>query len=283
MSILTKASAPVKGTATLFTLDKAALAAVTSVAADAYFSDSANWKSVNLFYHSSVGNQHEVVKFEASQSSPTSKFLVSEQSRDIFEIQKIVIKDFDGGTFEVLRSELTTAESEFDVNVAAPVVPISSSLVSQLSQETQISNITADNSVAQSFEFQTAKTISSIDFYLRKNASFIVDSTIKMEILKTSDLSLVATSDIVSASAITSLSNQDPNAVKFTFSNVALEANVSYFAKISVVSNVDFFSGIIQVLGDTSNPYPYGNAYFFANGSWNNFTGIDYMFEIFGT
>jgi hypothetical protein len=115
MSILTKAAAPVKGSSTLFTLDKAALATVTSVAADAYFSDSANWKSVSLLYHSSVGNQHEIVKFDASQSSPTSKFLVSEQSRDIFEIKEIVIKDFDGGTFKVLRSELTTAESEFDV------------------------------------------------------------------------------------------------------------------------------------------------------------------------
>jgi hypothetical protein len=118
MPILTKAAAPIKGTATLFTLDKTALAAVTSVAADAYFSDSANWKSVNLFYHSLVGNQHEIVKFEASQSSPTSKFLVSDNARDVFEIQKIIIKDFDGGTFEVLRSELTTAE--FDVDVTPP-------------------------------------------------------------------------------------------------------------------------------------------------------------------
>ena len=117
MPILIKAAAPVKGTATLFTLDKAALAAVTSVAADAYFSDSANWKSVSLLYHSSIGNQHEVVKFEASQSSPTSKFLVSEQSRDIFEIKEIVIKDFDGGTFKVLRSELTTAEFDVDLSV----------------------------------------------------------------------------------------------------------------------------------------------------------------------
>jgi hypothetical protein len=122
MTVLTKAAAPIKGTATLFTLDKAALAAVTSVAADAYFSDSANWKSVSLLYHSSIGNQHEVVKFEASQSSPTSKFLVSEQSRDIFEIKEIVIKDFDGGTFKVLRSELTTAEFDVDMTPVA-VIP----------------------------------------------------------------------------------------------------------------------------------------------------------------
>ena len=120
MPILTKAAAPVKGTATLFTLDKAALAAVTSVAADAYFSIQAKWKSIDLVYHSSVGNQNQIVKFNASQSSPTSDFLVSNRARDIFEIQKIVIKDFDGGTFEVLRSELTTAEFDIDFSVVAP-------------------------------------------------------------------------------------------------------------------------------------------------------------------
>lgn len=92
MPILTKAAAPVKGTATLFTLDKAALAAVTSVAADIYFSIQAKWQSVSLIYQSSVGNQHEIIKFDASQSSPTSKFLVSEHARDIFQIQKILIK-----------------------------------------------------------------------------------------------------------------------------------------------------------------------------------------------
>jgi hypothetical protein len=115
MPILTKAVTPVKGSSTLFTLDKAALAAVTSVAADAYYSNSARWKSVNLIYKSSTGSQREVVKFDATLSSPTSKFLVSARAKDIFQIQKIVIKDFDGGTFEVLSSELTT--TEFDVDM----------------------------------------------------------------------------------------------------------------------------------------------------------------------
>ena len=120
MPILTKPSTVTKGTPTLFTLDKAALAAVTSVAADAYFSDSANWKSVSLVYSSSVGKQYEIVKFDATKSSPTYKFLVSEQSRDIFLIKEIIIKDFDNGTFKVLRLELTTAElttAEFDVDM----------------------------------------------------------------------------------------------------------------------------------------------------------------------
>jgi hypothetical protein len=118
MPILTKAAAPVKGSSTLFTLDKAALATVTSVAADAYFSNSVRWKSVNLIYKSSTGSQCEVVKFDATLSSPTSKFLVSARARDIFQIQKIVIKDFDGGEFHVQRSELTTAEFDLDMTLS---------------------------------------------------------------------------------------------------------------------------------------------------------------------
>jgi hypothetical protein len=120
MPILTKAATPVKGTATLFTLDKTALAAVTSVAADIYFSIQAKWESVSLIYHSSVGNQHEIVKFDVTKSSPTSKFSVSARAKDVFQIKKIIIKDFDGGTFEVLRSELTTAEFDIDFSVAPP-------------------------------------------------------------------------------------------------------------------------------------------------------------------
>jgi hypothetical protein len=46
---------------------------------------------------------------------------VSLKAKDVFEIHKIVIKDFDGGTFQVMRSELTTAE--FDVDMGAPVGP----------------------------------------------------------------------------------------------------------------------------------------------------------------
>ena len=118
MAILTKAAAPVKGSSTLFTLDKAALAAVTSVAADAYYSVQTNWGSVSLFYKSSIGNQYNVVRFDANQSSPIAKFSVSARARDLFEIQKIVIKDFDGGEFYVQRSELITAEFDVDMTIS---------------------------------------------------------------------------------------------------------------------------------------------------------------------
>jgi hypothetical protein len=115
MPIITKAGSPVKNSPTVFTLNKADLSAVASVAADIYFSDTANWKDVILVYKSSVGGQSEVLRFNASLASPTSIFQVSSKARDIFQIQKITIKDFDGGSFEIPRSALTTAD--FDVNM----------------------------------------------------------------------------------------------------------------------------------------------------------------------
>lgn len=122
MPIIAKASLPTKGSSTVFTLDKAALAAVASVVADAYYSDSSNWKEVSLVYRSSVGNQSEIVRFDASMVSPTANFAISLRARDVFQIHKIVIKDFDTGIFEVPRSELNI--SEFDVDTT--LVPMNS-------------------------------------------------------------------------------------------------------------------------------------------------------------
>lgn len=120
MSIITKPSSISKNSPAEFILNKTALAAVTSVAADPYYSLSSNWSKVIIQYKSSVGNQKEVLQFDATQSSPTSQFLVSEKARDIFEVQKIVIADFDGGVFLIPRSQLNTAEFDVDMG-AAPV------------------------------------------------------------------------------------------------------------------------------------------------------------------
>jgi hypothetical protein len=119
MPILTKNETPSKGAKAEFQLDKAALAAVTSVAADSYFSDSSNWKSVDMIFKSNPGNQRRTVKFDASQAAPISNFFASARARDVFEIEKIVINDLDGGEFRVNRSELTT--SEFDINMGGPL------------------------------------------------------------------------------------------------------------------------------------------------------------------
>lgn len=102
-----------KNIASTFTLDKAALAALPLVDADLYYKNIANWNVVILSYKSSIGNQTEFVKFDATQSSPSGTFLVSDKARDIFQIYEIIIKDFDGGFFVIPRSQLN--ESDFDV------------------------------------------------------------------------------------------------------------------------------------------------------------------------
>ncbi len=116
MPVITKPANIQKNVPASFSLDKADLAALPSVAADAYFSNTTNWNQVLLFYRSDVGNQKEVVKFDATQTSPTANFLASSKARNIFQIQKILISDFDNGIFEVPRSALNVAEFDVDLS-----------------------------------------------------------------------------------------------------------------------------------------------------------------------
>jgi hypothetical protein len=120
MAIITKPAVS-KNTPAVFTLNRAELAAVPLVTASAYFSNVANWKYVRLFYQSSPGNQQEFVVFDGTQANPQSNFLVSAKARDVFQIQKITIEDFDKGFLEIPRSQLNVAD--FDVTITAPVAP----------------------------------------------------------------------------------------------------------------------------------------------------------------
>lgn len=117
MPMITKPASISKNAAAEITLDKTVLAALPSVVADDYFSDSSNWNEVLIYFRSSVGNQREILKFDATQATPAANFLVSEKARDVFQVQKIVIKDFDNDSFTVTRSELVVAD--FDVTLGA--------------------------------------------------------------------------------------------------------------------------------------------------------------------
>lgn len=108
----------VKGVGATFTLDKAQLLLVPSVAGSTYYSDDANWQSVILNYVSSTGNQLEPVLFDATQVSPTALFDVAISALDIFLIESITIMDFQFGTFRVPRSELNAVD--FDVDMGVP-------------------------------------------------------------------------------------------------------------------------------------------------------------------
>lgn len=114
MSILTKPAVQ-KGVAATFSINKSELLAHPLVAADSYFSDSANWYRINVVYKSSVGSQYEIVEFDASLATPTGTFLISPKARDQFQIQKVQITDFDGGFLEIFRADLV--HNEWDINL----------------------------------------------------------------------------------------------------------------------------------------------------------------------
>lgn len=120
MAIITKDPVS-KGSSSIFTLNKTELGNHSDVSGDAYFSDQDNWYKVFLYYQSSTGNQKEIVQFDATQYSPTGTFHVSSYALDEFEIYKLTIFDFDGGSLSIPRANLTVAD--FDVSFAAVAWP----------------------------------------------------------------------------------------------------------------------------------------------------------------
>lgn len=115
MAILTKGSI-VKGSANAVQLSKADLLAHAKVAADSYFNQQTNWYKVMLMYKSDVGEQNVLVSFDATVPTPASSFFVSNKARNQFNIEKLVLIDFDNGELIIPRSGLVTAE--FDITIA---------------------------------------------------------------------------------------------------------------------------------------------------------------------
>ena len=118
MAIIDFNTTPDRGTPTTVTLNKTELASLPSVANDSYFSDSSNWKKVVMVFKNDGENvQKETVYFDATQTTPTSKFDISPKSQGNFLIESILIQDFDGGYFQVVRDELNTADFDVNLNV----------------------------------------------------------------------------------------------------------------------------------------------------------------------
>ena len=116
MSILIKPAKIDRDSLTEFTLNKQELAQLTAVSEDSFFSDMNNWKSVSIVYRSDIGDQNSVVKFDATKSEPKSTFLATFNARDLFEITKVTIEDFDGGKLEIYKEDLPVEQ----FNIALP-------------------------------------------------------------------------------------------------------------------------------------------------------------------
>jgi hypothetical protein len=180
MPILTKNETPTKGQKAEFQLDKAALAALSSVSSDIYFSDMTNWNQVELVYVSPVGRQRKVVKFDATQATPVGVFFASLKAKNDFQIQYIMINDFDGGEFKINRSELTVAEFDIDVGGPAPVVSLNFTQGSLPPGSSVVSGTAPDMSNASAkFIGQSAQINMPIEYIYVSGASYNVRLYIK--------------------------------------------------------------------------------------------------------
>lgn len=112
MPIITK-PALAKGDSVFFTLDKTALAAVGSVAADPFLASPNNWEKVVIEFDSSESNQSKVVVFDPSQTTPEGLFFTTVNARGDFLVRKINIYGPQGYKLVIPRASLTAAE--FDV------------------------------------------------------------------------------------------------------------------------------------------------------------------------
>ena len=74
-----------------------------------------------MFTKSNPSNQRRVVKFDASNTAETTalaSFFASTKARSVFQVEKIVISDFDNGSLVILRVDIPNATTEFDINMA---------------------------------------------------------------------------------------------------------------------------------------------------------------------
>lgn len=90
-----------------FSLNKTQVLAAVS---DQYWSDSANISKCIVVYKSSTGNQKKRIEFDFTQASPSASQTWSSKSRDQFEIDEIVLIDFDNDYYGIPKTSLPSGK-----------------------------------------------------------------------------------------------------------------------------------------------------------------------------
>jgi hypothetical protein len=103
----------VKGQDLTFTLDKTAFFAVVS---DEYFSVEANVEKIIFVYRSEDGHQRKRIQFMVSDSAPSDAVGFSEKANDVFNLEQIILVDYDGGTHVVSPSVVSLSEQTITFN-----------------------------------------------------------------------------------------------------------------------------------------------------------------------
>jgi len=103
----------VKGQDLTFTLDKTAFFAAVS---DEYFSLEANVEKIIFVYRSEDGHQRKRIQFMVSDSAPSDAVGFSEKANDVFNLEQIILVDYDGGTHVVSPSVVSLSEQTITFN-----------------------------------------------------------------------------------------------------------------------------------------------------------------------
>jgi hypothetical protein len=101
----------VKLTKTLLQADSAFISAT-----DSYFADSTNWKYVLITMQSSEGKETEVMMFDCDNLDDEvyTDFLISTTARDAWEVQTLVVTDFDGGYMRLTSKDGQLNPADFN-------------------------------------------------------------------------------------------------------------------------------------------------------------------------
>lgn len=102
MAILSYSVDPSKGSTVVATLNKANLFAVPELAADAFWSDPNNTKTVVILLKSTSGNDKVGLVFDCTQSSPTDNLTFPSNCRDMFDIEQVTLVDHLGDVYGFL-------------------------------------------------------------------------------------------------------------------------------------------------------------------------------------
>jgi len=115
MSIISKPQVMYKGIPATITLSKVNLLSNHIVSANSRFSNSTNWKKIQLNYKSSEGNQRIIVEFDESSNFLIGIFSASEKARSFFNIESLILIDKDGEILKLNRTDLNVLD--FDVEL----------------------------------------------------------------------------------------------------------------------------------------------------------------------
>lgn len=288
MSILTKPSVS-KGVPAQFSLNKANLLLHPMVQASSYFSDQTNWYRVNIIYKSSVGTQYEIVEFDASQESPTGTFLVSERARDIFQVQRLQIVDFDGGFLEIPRSDLNFIDFDIDMTPILIQTLGGGNFVDSINwgnpaADFSISTQARINALKQEFFLNAPSLVSSIKVKLRKSSGAIISGNLKLKLKTSAATGLgqeTTSSNSFDLTQLLSSPTQEEAIVEFTFEPaVQLQLGINSFAFFSdnAIFTTGSFSSYAYIFKNGIAVYSEGLAYT-QGTTWYNY---DLWYEIIG-